>query len=137
MKYVAEVTLEENEQDALEAGLLDDVDELLAQGNDLDDSYHPTPSNPATSPSRTSSVAHSTPSPSANVRQMHTFSESKPVMTGNGAERLSEDHWEQSFSDFGDNASEEEREGDIGGVGREEVTRSGSTHTVSMDKRID
>lgn len=136
MKYVAEVTLEENEQDALEAGLLDDVDELLAPGDDLDDSYHPTGSNPATSPSGTS-AAHSTPSPSTNSRQMHTFSESKPVTTGNGVERLSEDHWEQSFSDFEDNASEDEREGDIGVGGREEMTRPSVVHTVSMDKRID
>lgn len=112
MQYVQEVVLEDGED--LEAGLIDDIDELLDGEDDSDrdddgedlDADKASPSMPLlqTNPAR--------PTPS------HTFS--APVVGRSSMEggerkfaeggRQSEDRWEENFSDFDEELEEEEED---------------------------
>lgn len=114
MEFVAEVSLEEDEQDALEAGLLDDVDELLNEEDEATAPYPPHSTAPATFKSHRSRPSFTNPfSPQlidgAQLATPRVSLESPsgrklevvlPVEEGERRNSDDADHWEENFSDF-------------------------------------
>lgn len=154
MEYVAEVTLEEDEESALEAGLLDDVDELLNEDdNNNATSYPPNSSIPQPpllkthrsgpsftnpfSPQIADNASLSTPRVSLESPSGRKL-EGELLKGGRNSEEV--DHWEGNFSDFeepeeGEEDDDDNQEDEEKVV--EKVKKPGLAHTISMEKRMD
>lgn len=111
MEYVQEVVLEEEEED-LEAGLIDDIDELLDEDDDSDRDRagedREADQASLSIPLLQTPAARPTPSltSSAPVVSQSSMDGGERKFAEGG--RQSEDRWEENFSDFDEEAEETE-----------------------------
>lgn len=153
MEFVAEVSLEEDEQDALEAGLLDDVDELLNEDDEATSPYPPHTTAPATfkshrsrpsftnpfSPQLIDGAQLATPRVSLESPSGRKIEAALPLEQGESRNSEEGDHWEEDFSDFEEPEDDDDEEEEENSVEEkpQKVTKPGMVHTISMEKRMD